>query len=82
MCLRFTFLLITRLAAGVRLSRHGETRKTAEILMLRHHLTVLQRHQPRHPKLTWADRALLVTVRAENPVRGSEQQSCPPGAPT
>jgi hypothetical protein len=30
--------------------------------MLRHHLTVLQRHQPRRPKLTWADRALLVTL--------------------
>ena len=62
MCLRFTFLLITRLAAGVRLSRRGEAWKTAEILMLRHHLTVLQRHQPRRPKLTWADRALLATL--------------------
>jgi putative transposase len=62
MCLRFTFLLITRLAAGVRLSRRGEAWKTAEILMLRHHLTVLQRHPPRRPKLTWADRALLVTL--------------------
>jgi hypothetical protein len=30
--------------------------------MLRHHLTVLQRHQPRRPKLTWADRALLATL--------------------
>jgi transposase len=62
MCLRFAFLLITRLAAGVRLSRRGEAWKTAEILMLRHHLTVLQRHQPRRPKLTWADRALLATL--------------------
>src|SRR5229473_3995810 len=62
MCLRFAFLLITRLAAGVRLSRREEAWKTAEILMLRHHLTVLQRHQPRRSRLTWADRALLATL--------------------
>jgi hypothetical protein len=31
-------------------------------LILRHQLTVLQRHQPCRPKLTWADRALLVTL--------------------
>jgi putative transposase len=43
MCLRFVFLLITRLAVWLRLSRREETRKTAEILILRHQLTVLQR---------------------------------------
>src|SRR6266851_855094 len=32
MCLRFAFLLITRLAAGLRLSRRAETWKTPEIL--------------------------------------------------
>jgi putative transposase len=41
MCLRFLFLLITRLAAGLRLSRREEAWKNAEILMLRHQLTVL-----------------------------------------
>jgi len=54
MCLRLVFLLITRLAAGLRLSRRAEAWKTAEILILRHQLAVLQRHQPRRPKLTWA----------------------------
>ena len=39
--------------------RHG---KTAEILILRHQLTILQRRQPRRPKLNWADRALLATL--------------------
>src|ERR1035437_9522977 len=34
MCLRLVFLLITRLAAGLRLSRRAETWKTAEILLL------------------------------------------------
>src|ERR1039457_3234731 len=59
MCLRLAFLLITRLAAWLRLSRREEMWKTAEILILRHQLAVLQRRQPRRPKLNWADRALL-----------------------
>src|ERR1019366_6449479 len=56
------FLLITRVAAGLQLSRREEAWKNAEILILRHQLTVLQRHQPCRPKLTWADRALLATL--------------------
>jgi hypothetical protein len=35
MCLRFVFLLITRVAAWLRLSRREEAWKTAEILVLR-----------------------------------------------
>src|ERR1700724_2996081 len=62
MCLRFVFLLITRVAAGLLLSRREEMWKTVEILILRHQLAVLQRRQPRRPKLNWADRALLATV--------------------
>ena len=62
MCLRFVFLLITRVAAGLRLSRREEMWKTAEILILRHQLSVLQHRQPRRPKLDWADRALLAAL--------------------
>src|ERR1700733_4491575 len=62
MCLRFVFLLITRVAGWLRLSRREETWKTAEILILRHQLAILQRQQPRRPKLNWADRALLATL--------------------
>jgi putative transposase len=62
MCLRFVFLLITRLAAWLRLSRRNNAWQTAEILILRHQLAVLQRHQPRRPHLTWADRALLAAL--------------------
>src|ERR1017187_9179125 len=58
MCLRLVFLLITRLAAGLRLARRAETWKTAEILLLRHQLAVLQRRQPRPPKMNRAGRAL------------------------
>ena len=67
MCLRFAFLLITRTASWLRLSWREETWKTAEILLLRHQLTVLQRRQPRRPDLDWADRALLATLLAVIP---------------
>ena len=62
MCLRFVFLLITRLAARPLLSQREETWKTAEILMLRHQLAVMQRRQPRRPELNWADRALIASL--------------------
>ena len=62
MCLRLVFLLITRLAAWLRLSWREETWKSAEILILRHQLAVLQRRQMRRPKLNWADRALLAAL--------------------
>src|ERR1035441_9661919 len=62
MCLRFVFLLITQVAAGLRLPRREEMWKTAEILILRHQFAVLQRRQPRRPKLDWADRALLAAL--------------------
>ena len=62
MCLRFVFLLITRLAAWPRLSQREEIWKTVEILMLRHQLAVMQRRQPRRPNLNWADRALIAAL--------------------
>src|SRR5437588_277708 len=67
MCLRFMFLLTTRLTSWPRLARHEETWKTAEILILRHQLAILQRRQPRRPRLDWADRALLATLFAVIP---------------
>ena len=69
MCLRFVFLLITRVAEGLRLSRREEMWKTAEILILRHQLAVPQRRQPRRPKLNWADRALLATLLSAHAAR-------------
>ena len=51
----------------LRLSQREEAWKTAEILILRHQLAVLQRRQPRRPDLDWADRALLATLLAVIP---------------
>jgi putative transposase len=67
MCLRFVFLLIIQLAWSLRLSRRDETWKTAEILILRHQLAVLQRRQSRRPNLSWADRALLAALLGMRP---------------
>ena len=61
MCLRFVFLLTTRVVAGLRLSRREEAWQITEILILRHQLAV-PRRQPRRPKLNWADRALLAIL--------------------
>src|SRR6266576_2407646 len=67
MCLQFAFLLITRVTTWLRLSRREEAWQTAEILILRHQLAVLQRRQPRRPNLDWADRALLAALLAVIP---------------
>jgi putative transposase len=61
MRIRFVFLLMTRFASWLRLSRREEAWKIAEILILRYQLAVLQR-QPRRPKLNWADRAMLAAL--------------------
>src|SRR5450759_4805651 len=62
MCLRFVFLLITRVTAWLRLSRREGAWKIAEILILRHQLLVRPRQPAARPKLAWADRALLTAV--------------------
>src|SRR6266496_6867532 len=62
MCLRFVFLLITRVASWLRLSRREEAWQTAEILILRHQLAVARRRQPRRPNVNWADRAPLAAL--------------------
>ena len=62
MCLRFVFLLITRVVAWLRLSRREEAWRITEILILRHQFALLQRQRPCRPKLNWADRALLAIL--------------------
>jgi len=52
MCLRFAFLIVTRVTTWLRLSRREEAWQTAKILILRHQLSVLQWRQPHRPYLT------------------------------
>jgi len=61
-CLRLLYLIISRLFGWLRLSRREESWKSAEILLLRHQLTVLQRQQTARPNTTWADRALIALL--------------------
>jgi len=66
-CLRFLFLFVSRMCGWLRLSRREESWKSAEILLLRHQLTVLRRQQSARPKTTWADRALIAFLLAVIP---------------
>jgi putative transposase len=61
-CLRFVFLLAVHIPGWLRISRRPPAWKDAEILLLRHQLTVLQRQTAAWPKLTWPDRALFATL--------------------
>jgi hypothetical protein len=67
MCLRFVCLLIARVAAWLQLSRRDEAWKTAEILILRYQIGVLQRRQPRRLQLNWADCACGVPEVGHRP---------------
>jgi len=60
--LRLVYLTINRLFGWLRLSPRSESWKTAEILLLRHQLTVLQRQVEARPKMSWADRALIALL--------------------
>lgn len=64
MCLHFVFLLASRVLAAARVSRRDEAWRTAEILLLQHQVTVLQRQvgERARPKVSLADRALIALL--------------------
>jgi hypothetical protein len=66
------FLLITRVEAWLRLSRREDAWKTAEILILRHQLTVLQRRRPCRPAAELGRPCL-----ARGPARRDTQSAAP-----
>ncbi|HYV78062.1 MAG TPA: hypothetical protein VE979_08030, partial [Streptosporangiaceae bacterium] len=69
MGLKLIFLIVSRGVSLLRLSRRESWWKDAEILMLRHQLSVALREQPRaHPRLTWPDRAWLALLAGTLPV--------------
>ena len=62
MGLRLVYLTVGRMFGWLRLSRRSESCKSAEILLLGHQLTVLQRQVEGRPKLSWSDRALIALL--------------------
>lgn len=56
------FLTVGRLLAWLRLSRRDQAWRSAEILLLRHQVAVLQRQVGAPPRPTWADRALIALL--------------------
>jgi putative transposase len=59
---KFAYLIARNLFALVWLLARPRRSKEFEILLLRHELAVLRRHAGRRPRLTRADRALLVAL--------------------
>lgn len=69
MGLKLIFLIVSRALSPLRLSRRESWWKDAEILMLRHQLSVVLRERPRaHSRLTWPDRAWLALLAGTLPV--------------
>ncbi|HWM05454.1 MAG TPA: hypothetical protein VNP92_24200 [Actinophytocola sp.] len=57
MAFRLAYLLLTRVLSWLALLARSDTAKDVEILVLRHEVAVLRRHNPR-PTLSWLDRAV------------------------
>jgi hypothetical protein len=67
--LKLVFLIVTRAVSLLGLSHRESWWKDAEILMLRHQLTVAEREHPRaHSRLTWPDRAWLALLAGTLPI--------------
>ena len=67
--LKLIFLIVSRTVSLLRLSRRESWWKDAEILMLRHQLSIALREQPRaHSRLTWPDRAWLALLAGTLPI--------------
>ena len=67
MACRLTYLLLARVLSWLTLLARSEAAKDVEILVLRHEVDVLRRHNPR-PTLSWVDRALLSALSRLLPV--------------
>ena len=55
---RLAYLMLARVLSWLTLLARSDAAKDVEILVLRHEVAVLRRHNPR-PRLTWVDRAVL-----------------------
>src|SRR6476660_5865691 len=66
--LRLIYQMFAKLLSWIVLCARSDTTKDVEILVLRHHLAVLQRRTPR-PRMSWTDRALIAALNRLLPVR-------------
>ena len=67
--------MFVRLTGWMALLARSSASKDAELLMLRHEVSVLRRQYPR-PKLDWADRAMLACTASELGTRASSCGWC------
>lgn len=74
MALSFLCRLVRRTIELLGVHRLSGIEKDLEIIVLRHQLTVLQRHTPR-PRFTWADRAFLALAGASSPANAGRRSS-------
>jgi putative transposase len=83
MALRMLYLIATRIFGWLVLLGRCQASKNAEIMVLRHEVTVLRRRVTR-PKPDWADRAVLAALArllpaALAPTGSSPRARCWPG---
>lgn len=70
--------MLARVLSWLVLLTRSDATKDVEILVLRHEVAVLRRHNPR-PALTWPDRALLSALSRLLPTNCASFGWCLPG---